>query len=356
MGFWSSLYQRILGAHGSLEGNPAGGAARPAWQSSSGAPVVVLDRPPPDSDRIDDNSPWWQPFGDTVREYQPTTRPDLATEARAIESVLISHFDGHDLNLPPLLNVAERVLIRLRDSKCSMGDVGRAVSEDQVIAAAVMRMANSPLYRGLTRVTSVPNAVSRLGISALRTLMMRESMRSAMFGKQRDALGFAERVWRQSLASATVMQELSRFTNLAPDDAALYGLLHDIGNVVVLRIVLDQVKSTGVRLEFEEFEYLCSECHQEFGELIAAAWKLPPDLASLVGNHHTHPESDDPLRVERLMLATTDMICSLLGHTTFAPYALLEARPVVELRLGDKSGFVKMLEELPQTVDEAIGA
>ena len=73
----------------------------------------------------------------------------MSTEARALENALVSHFDGHDLTIPSLPRVPEGVLRELRSSDCDYGKVAGLIAEDQVIAAAVIRMANSPIYGGV---------------------------------------------------------------------------------------------------------------------------------------------------------------------------------------------------------------
>ncbi len=360
MGFWTTLLERMMGVR--FDGGPTAPSSRSAeFPDGSATAVATLDPPSdPAEDRFTPVPPeidaWWIPSEGSLKECVSPERPDLSPEARALENLLISLFDGHDLNLPPLLNVAERVLIRLRDSKCSLPDVARDLSNDQVIAAAVLRMANSPLYRGLNRITSLPIAVGRLGVQALRTLMMRESLRSAMFNRKRDETGFAKSIWRRSLASAAVMQALSRFTRIPGDDAALYGLLHDIGNVIVLRVVVDRRDKAGLEIDEEAFDFLCHECHQEFGELIANSWKLPADMAGLIADHHSYPAEDDPLRTERLQLQVSDMICSLLGYAPYAPYDLLNSRAALDLILPGERNFTSFLAELPETIEEAIGS
>ena len=138
--------------------------------------------------------------------------------------------------------------------------------------------------------------------------------------------------------------------------AFLIGLLHDIGNVIVLRIVHGYSLPTRYEIDTDTFEYLCGESHQEFGELIADSWGLPPHLKSLLADHHRHPAPDDPLRNERLQLQLSDIICSLLAYAPFEPYDLLACRVVQDLGLADDAKFVAFLERLPDDVDETIGA
>lgn len=273
-----------------------------------------------------------------------------------LENMLVSHFDGHDLTLPPLLHVAERVLPKLSDPNCSLPAIACALSEDQVMAASILRMVNSPIYRGVNKITALPAAVTRLGLKAIHTLLMHESLRSATFCRSGERDGFALILWQRSLAGATIMRGLSQFTSVDKEVAFLIGLLHDIGNVIVLRIVHGYTLPMRYEIDTDAFEYLCGESHQEFGELIAENWGLPPHLKSLLADHHRYPTHDDPLRAERLQLQLTDIICSLLGYAPFEPYDLLACRVVQDLGLADNPKFVAYLERLPDEVDETIGA
>lgn len=345
MGFWNWLFNSDDEA-----------TKRPPAGTQADGAIATIDSCDA-SPSLDDaqEPPWWAPEGATLREFQTAPRPDLCTEARALESVLISHFDGHDLHMPPLPQVVERVLSKLRDRKCSMSHVADIIAEDQVVAAGVLRIANSPLYRGLNRITALRPAVSRLGTRALQTLMMHESVRSTMFRDVGTYREFANLLWQCSLTGACVMREISQFTSVEPEEAFLIGLLHDIGNVIVLRIAHGHKKISHYELDIDTFDYLCSESHQEFGELVADAWKLPENLKDLIADHHAYPTEDDSQRVYRLMLQLTDMCCSLLGYAPMQPYDLVNSRPAQELNVHDRPDFMKMLENLPAVIEEVVG-
>jgi HD-like signal output (HDOD) protein len=185
---------------------------------------------------------------------------------------------------------------------------------------------------------------------------MHESLRAAMFLRKGPGSDQAKVIWQRSLASACIMRHLSELTGIEREYAFLVGLLHDIGNVVVLRIAFGERLSPRYELDEDIFEYLCHECHQEFGELIADAWSLPPDLKSLISDHHTYPTADDPLRTQRLQLGLADMISALLGYAPYVPYNLLESRVVRDLGLDGRGDFVQLLDRLPDQVDETVSA
>lgn len=356
MGLWDWVFRMISGPAAHAEktvksadqrrGHHAAGAVATLDQEPTPALNNTKSEPP--------QSPWWAPTESTVAPSVLPVRPELSAEARGLENLLVSHFDGHNLNLPPLAQAAEQALNRLRDPKSSLGEVARAIGEDPVIAAAVLRMANSAYYRGAEKITSLQTAVSRLGTRALRTLMMHESLRSAVF-QGRGSDDWAELLWARSVAAAEVMRRLSSLTGLNEDDAALMGLLHDIGNVIVLRVVRGDraVGGYAYEIDHDTFEYFCAICHQEFGELIADAWKLPDDLRSLITDHHSEPAPDDPLRKARWQLQFTDMILSLLGYMPETPIDLLNTEAARQLNLARHPRIIALLERLPDDLREA---
>lgn len=356
MGLWDWVFRMISGPAARQQQTATSTDRRRAAHQS--ATVATLDpadaSTSPKSAGEKEQSPWWVPAEPTTAPSVLPERPELDAEARALENLLVSHFDGHNLNLPPLAQAAEQALAKLRDPKSSLADVARAIGEDPVIAAAVLRMANSAYYRGAEKITSLQTAASRLGTRALRTLMLHESMRSAVF-QGRGADDWAELLWARSIAAAEVMRKLSSLTGLNEEDAALMGLLHDIGNVIVLRVVRGDRAVGGYTYEIDHdtFEYFCAICHQEFGELIADAWKLPDDLRALVTDHHSQPAPGDPLAKARWQLQLTDMILSLLGYMPYVPIDLLNTEAARQLNLAQHPGMVALLEKLPDDLRDA---
>lgn len=348
MSFWDWLFSKISTPRDAFDGTSAPSGSHSTSGRTSSDPRSAATA-------IAENEAWWTPLAEAPLEPVQIPRPDLSPEARALENILISHFDGHDLQVPPLMQVVERALRRLAKDNCNFSEVARELNEDPVIAGSVLRIANSPLYRGTTKITSVQQGVTRLGHKAVRTLLLHESMRSAMFGaKGKDH--FAEGLWKRSLASAVVMRELARLCGTDEEDAYLLGLLHDIGSVLVLRILRGELKFGRYQIDEDEFDYLCQESHQEFGELIATEWKLPTTVAAIIADHHRHPAPDDEYRSARLQVLLSDMIVSMLGFGPMSNYDLVRSPAATDLGLSDRREFHDMLDHLPEKVDEVFGS
>lgn len=353
MGLWDWIWNAITG--NDVTGTR--GPVEPDSQEATKTTVAVLEQPSGGEEAVESaGTAWWAPEGATRTELFAPERPELTLHARAFENVLIANFDGHNLTMPPMPRIMERVLTLLRESTCDFDKVAEIISEDQVHAAAVLRLANSPLYRGMQEITGIKPAITRLGARALRTLMMHMAMKRATFTSRGGFREISELIWRRSLAAACIMRGLSRFTGTDPEDAFLIGLLHDIGNVIVLRLAQQETEAHHYEIDLDEFEYFCHESHQEFGELVAGEWKLPERLRQLIADHHGYPADDDPLRSDRLLLQLTDMINSMIGYGPPVQYDLLRTPHVEALKLGDREDFFTFLAGLPDELDETMAA
>lgn len=351
MSLWDWIIEAIVGPSPTASArHSTRKAERPRGSTHS---VAVLDEPGETEPSPDESfsPPWYAPEGVTVTEPVPVPKPELSEEGQALERALVSELDVHTLVLPSLPHAPEAVLRCLADPECSFREVADIIAQDQVTATVALRAANAAFW-GARKVTSLIEAVTRLGAVALRTLMLSESLRAAAFCKERHNRDLAELLWRRSVAGGCVMRALAEFTGkLDPEDAFVVGLLHDVGNVIVLQTADSMQQITHNSVDLETFEYVCYECHEMFGELIAQKWNLPPRLKELIQNHHNHPPQDDPLRDDRLLLMLTDMINAMLGYGPSADYDLLRCRPAQDLAIADQEAFRRFLADLPAQLE-----
>ena len=252
-----------------------------------------------------------------------------------------------DLRLPTLPKSAECVLRMLGGTRSSAGQIAGELAKDQVLSAAVLRLANSALYGAAGRITDLRSAATRLGNLVLRTVAMQYSLQSAVrpnFARDRT---LTDIVWNGSLASATIMRGLAECLWADDEEAYLIGLLHDIGNVLVLREVQEQQTFLRYRMALEPFEWLCYQHHEKLGRLVGEAWDLPDKAKTLAADHHGAGVPGDPLARERSMIALTDMIKSMLGYATRRSYALLTSNPAKALGLAESPALTAFLGDLP---------
>jgi hypothetical protein len=97
----------------------------------------------------------------------------LTTEARAADELkerLLGVFRSPGYVPPVLPRVALELMELTRRADVKLADVGRLLSQDPLIAAAVLRHAQSPVYSRGTPVQSLQDAVVRLGRLTVRDI------------------------------------------------------------------------------------------------------------------------------------------------------------------------------------------
>jgi HD-like signal output (HDOD) protein len=205
----------------------------------------------------------------------------LAALPKAIES------------LPILPEVSTRIMELLRSADTSMSDIADTVRQDQAIAIKVLQLANSAVYGGLTRISDLTAACARLGsrtiANAVQTVANGNLYITGNPAYKDRMRGF----WIHAVATAHGASELAKMTaSPRPDALFVAGLIHDIGNVVLLDIVSSRRR--GVLAELHSSPDLLSEVLHSYGPIaglhVVLLWKLPPEFA-LTTYYHRTPES-----------------------------------------------------------------
>ena len=187
------------------------------------------------------------------------------------------------LKLPILPEVAIRVQDAVNDADSSAGKVAKIVSSDAALASRLLQVANSPLFRGASKLESVQSAIARLGVPQVRSLVTSLIMKQLYQTKSNILKKRMQRLWEHSTEVAAISHVLARkFTKLKADEAMLGGLLHDIGVLPIL------VKAEGIpELATNDvaLEEVITKLHSSIGRIILEAWKFPAELVAVAAQH-----------------------------------------------------------------------
>ena len=183
-------------------------------------------------------------------------------------------------DLPTLPHVVQRLATMIGSPTVSAEEIGTIIERDQVLAAKVLRLANSPFYGFPSRIGSVSHAVIVLGFNVVKGLTLCASALTIM----KDA--GMNQLWRHSLGVAITAKLLAtRLEIKNSEELFVSGLLHDIGKVVLYvkwpdvgNSIKDALKTRHDHSLFDvEFE-LTGLSHAEIGGYLAG---LPTDASAL---------------------------------------------------------------------------
>lgn len=198
--------------------------------------------------------------------------------------------------LPPFPAVATKLLRLLSTDDVAVRDIVNLIRADPALASELMRVVNSALYGFPSRISSIQNAVTLLGLQTVRSFALTVSMKSFLHTALR--LDLLRRIWRHSLACGTLCEELSAACSASAtgdDRAYTAGLLHNIGRLGLF--VAHPREYTDLLTRPLEGEILARERevfgldHCEAGAWLANSWGLPEDLQLVIAGHHQPPDT-----------------------------------------------------------------
>jgi putative nucleotidyltransferase with HDIG domain len=185
---------------------------------------------------------------------------------------------------------ASEIMILALDPDVSVTQLARVTSRDQVLAARMLRLANSAYCAPLQEITTISEAVVRLGTASVRNVVLATCMASRLqsgntYGTQGRGLA------AHGIGTAFLAQVIARVAVVNQEEAFLYGLVHDIGKLLVLQLSKDYVRGGGKAPSEDDVLQMVEARHAEFGGRVLREWRLPPVIEEPVVYHHRPEDS-----------------------------------------------------------------
>ena len=208
------------------------------------------------------------------------------------------------MTLADLLNL-DRNLSASASIACKLNNLIRAspfleeivatVKHDPALTARLLRVCNTVAFQGLRTISSVEEAVHRLGHDRLLAMVWQLCLGRTMRTTLPVYAMKAETFWRHSLVTAIAAEELLALTTKIKEDKATAftaGLLHDVGKILVDAALLAK---PGILSDYCQRErlsprqaekQLCGYDHAVIGGELLKSWNLPASLVAAVTYHH----------------------------------------------------------------------
>jgi len=230
-------------------------------------------------------------------------------------------------SLPTLPDTFARLTRVSTDPNANLVDLAEVIARDPVLAANVLRAANSA-YMGLReRVEDLSSAIFFLGLAEVKHIALSVGSFD-VFKVKGVSSEYLKDVWRHSLTTGLIAKQIARSARFPfVDEAYLAGLLHDIGKLffagfytAVYGPVCAEVASGNVDGLVAEKEVF-GITHLDAARELCEHWKLPVHTAAVAVNHH------DPLKSkpESSTLSLCVAASNILAHHS------LGDRPVDQL-------------------------
>jgi HD-like signal output (HDOD) protein len=240
----------------------------------------------------------------------------ISTEKPLIE-LIKEHLQGDLQDLPVFNSVAVKLQQMLASRDFRIEDVIEMISEDQSLASHVLKVANSSYYAGLSSIATIKDAVVRLGAQEVANMVMMASQ-FELYRSENEYLNCTmQKLWVHSLACATGAKWLAKkagYSNLAAE-SFMGGLLHDIGQLALLKVLDDIHRNKESKAAFSEtlINEILDRMHEEVGYQLMKSWSLPESYCSISANHHRDDFDGNDILLDIVRLS--DKACKKIGKS-----------------------------------------
>lgn len=210
------------------------------------------------------------------------------------------HFIQGELKIPSFPDVALKMRKAIQ-LDCEIADIVKIVNMDPVIAAKLIQVVNSPLYRPLNPISNCLNAINRLGRKTTRNLVIAFSMKNLIKSEKPLIKKLIQYNWLQSIKVSSISHTLAQLTKkVDPDEALLAGLLHNIGVLPILTFADSLPEGTYQPADID----LCiNEIHGQIGSIILEKWEFPDNLKQIpVQSTNWHTNTTEDLNLTDIVL------------------------------------------------------
>jgi len=202
--------------------------------------------------------------------------------------------------LPAMSRTVSDLLAEMNKEDPDPKRVSDLISQDPSLTTRVLRLSNSAFFRVSRKIGSAEEAVSMLGMTHVRSLVMAAALGSSF--KNVPGVNLPQ-FWRYSLRVADISKSLAGLLRQNESNAFTAGLIHAIGDLIMHIAMPDLISPLDMgtppldlnraQAEMSVFGYT----YAQVGAGMAEKWQFPTVIVSALNNQISPFEGEayDPL-------------------------------------------------------------
>lgn len=203
----------------------------------------------------------------------------------------IKSFLGNNISMPAMPNIMIRALKIIKDEKTGIKELSQVISYDQALSTKVLKLVNSAYYGFPQQITSINKALTLLGMTQAKNIIISQAMKPMMTSQG------GKELWVHSIKCGIACEYLAKkLRTMDPHEAFIVGFLHDIGKVLLnlknpaMYMKVKYLVSKGADIIDTENMFFGID-HAELGLKLAKEWQLPILITNCIKYHHNPHQS-----------------------------------------------------------------
>lgn len=235
-------------------------------------------------------------------------------EAKSFIEILKEHVNSDQAQLPPFNRTGLAVQQEMARPDPDMQVIEKQILRDPALSGQLLKVANSSFYRGMIEVTTVRNAMVRLGLAEVSNLVTLLTQKQSFTTQDPFIREYMDKLWIHSVACALGAKWIAKECRLPSkmNEAFFAGLLHDIGKAFLLIAVADLKKSGRLDENVPQsfIDEVLDTLHQSLGAQLLKNWNLPEIYCTVAEHHH-----DESMDGQDIILVMVSLANKVLGKT-----------------------------------------
>ncbi len=261
------------------------------------------------------------------------------------------------IDIPAQPDVLVKLSLLITDQNVNLQAVGALIAGDMALASSVLKAVNSSFYGLTSRVRTVQQAITYLGMREIKSVTFAMGLR-AVFPHAPELVP----LWQRSSVRAMLMSRIGQAVHVDPWAAHSAGLFEECGKAVLFRhssgryrALLRTAADDEDLLMLEQREFGVS--HDTLGAALCETWGLVPSAVSSVRYHvivnatRQLPADVDGREIcvlsalANAMMTDPDTLEAVAE--ALAPQAQLDAAVLLRGALGVKSHIEAVMAQRP---------
>lgn len=248
------------------------------------------------------------------------------TEHKSLIGVIEQEIETGRVEMPVFSTSAMRVQKELIKPEPDVAVVEKIISSDQSLTSQVLKIANSPFYRGLSKILTVKAAIIRLGMQEVGRISLLAASKNQFRSRDKRLNVIMKDLWIHSVAVAMASFWLAKRSDLhhLAGHAFFAGLLHDAGKLFIIVVLEDfQRRDKTLDLTDELLHETLESLHTVQGFQLMQKWNMPESYCNVAKEHHNSNFDSNDLVLTLVRIA--DMVSKKIGLGSIADENLVPA-------------------------------
>ena len=219
----------------------------------------------------------------------------MSTE-NALLTILTEKINNDTLVLPTLPAIALKIRKAADDPDINLNAMGEVIAQDPSLSARLIKIANSAYLGRAVKVSSISQAVTRIGLSQIKNISTALAMEQLFVSKNDLVKDYIKKAWNNTVdvvantLAVLQMYNDSKRGHLNIDTMTLAALIHNIG---VLPILTEAERHEDVFANPTFLNVAMNKLSGDIGGKIMKTWEFDQEFADVAANWRNLEHNSD---------------------------------------------------------------